>query len=77
MNAYIMVQLIGFHLSGVSHGSPRLVSERGELVVERQAGSVGGTAASVMLLPPADLLEVTGRGIEMYNLWSVSYTVSK
>ena len=43
---------------------PRLVSERGELVVERQAGSVGGTAASVMLLPPADLLKVAGRWIK-------------
>ena len=52
----------------VSHGSPRLVSERGELVVERQAGSVGGTAASVMLLPPADLLEVAEKGSKQFSV---------
>ena len=73
MNASTVVELLGFHLSGVSHGSPpRLVSERGELVVERQAGSVGGTAASVMLLPPADLLEVAGKTILTFKLWSLN-----
>ena len=59
--------LPGFHLSGVSHGSPRLVSERGELVVERQAGSVRGPAASVVLLPPADLLEVAEKRIQTFH----------
>ena len=35
-----------------------LVSERGELVVQREAGAVCGPAAAVMLLAPPNLFEI-------------------
>ena len=54
---------LGFHLCGWPSLTPflDLVSQRGELVVEREAGAVRGPAATVMLLPPANLLEVAGK----------------
>ena len=55
---------LGFHLCGWPSLTPflDLVSQRGELVVEREAGAVRGpAAAAVMLLPPANLLEVAGK----------------
>ena len=56
---------LGFHLCGWPSLAPflDLVSQRGELVVEREAGAVRGpaAAAAVMLLPPANLLEVAGK----------------
>ena len=67
MNAYIMGKVARFPPLGSLTWSPRLVSERGELVVERQARSVGGPAAAVMLLPPANLLEVAGKGSKHFN----------